>query len=63
MKGIFNAYVLWPLAKRIKNWIVDRSRVVTVEEQIGQIHVDTESVNIELFFQPDLTLDGKILST
>ena len=25
MKGKFDAYVLWPLAKRVKNWIVDRS--------------------------------------
>ena len=25
MKGKFNAYVLWPLAKRVQNWIVDRS--------------------------------------
>ena len=25
MKGNFDAYVLWPLAKRVKNWIVDRS--------------------------------------
>ena len=25
MKGKFDAYVLWPLAKRVQNWIVDRS--------------------------------------
>ena len=25
MKGKFDAYVLWPLARRVKNWIVDRS--------------------------------------
>ena len=25
MKGIFDAYVLWPLAKRIQNWIVNWS--------------------------------------
>ena len=25
MKGKFNAYVLWPLAKKFQNWIVDRS--------------------------------------
>ena len=25
MKGKFDAYVLWPLAKRIQNWIVDKS--------------------------------------
>ena len=25
MKGKFDAYVLWPLAKKFQNWIVDRS--------------------------------------
>ena len=25
MKGKFDAYVLWPLAKTVQNWIVDRS--------------------------------------
>ena len=25
MNGIFDAYVLWPLAKKFQNWIVDRS--------------------------------------
>ena len=25
MKGKFDAYLLWPLAKKIENWIVDRS--------------------------------------
>ena len=25
MKGKFDAYVLWPLTKRVQNWIVDRS--------------------------------------
>ena len=25
MQGKFDAYVLWPLAKRIQNWIVDQS--------------------------------------
>ena len=25
MKGKFDAYVLWPLAKKVQNWIVDRS--------------------------------------
>ena len=25
MKGKFDAYVLWPLAKKYQNWIVDRS--------------------------------------
>ena len=25
MKGKFDDYVLWPLAKKIKNWIVDQS--------------------------------------
>jgi hypothetical protein len=25
MKGKFNAYVLWPLAKKFRNWIIDRS--------------------------------------
>ena len=25
MKGKFDAYVLWPLAKSFQNWIVDRS--------------------------------------
>ena len=25
MKGKFDAYVLWPLAKKLQNWIVDRS--------------------------------------
>ena len=25
MKGKFDAYVLWPLAKMFQNWIVDRS--------------------------------------
>ena len=24
MERKFDAYVLWPLAKRVKNWIVDR---------------------------------------
>ena len=24
MKGKFNAYVLWPFAKKFQNWIVDR---------------------------------------
>ena len=27
MKGKFDAYVLWPLAQRVQNWIVDRSKV------------------------------------
>ena len=25
MKGKFDAYVLWPLAQRVQNWIVDQS--------------------------------------
>ena len=25
MKGKFDAYVLWPLAKKFQNWIIDRS--------------------------------------
>ena len=25
MKGKFDTYVLWPLAKKFQNWIVDRS--------------------------------------
>ena len=25
MKGKFDAYVLWPLAKKFQNWIVDQS--------------------------------------
>ena len=25
MKGKFDAYVLWPLAQKVQNWIVDRS--------------------------------------
>ena len=25
MEGKFDAYVVWPLAKRVQNWIVDRS--------------------------------------
>ena len=25
MKGKFDAYVLWPLAKKLQNWIVDQS--------------------------------------
>jgi hypothetical protein len=25
MKGKFDAYVLWPLAKKFQNWIVHRS--------------------------------------
>ena len=25
MKGKFDAYVLWPLAQKFQNWIVDRS--------------------------------------
>ena len=25
MKGKFDAYVLWPYAKSVQNWIVDRS--------------------------------------
>ena len=25
MKGKFDAYVLWPLAQNVQNWIVDRS--------------------------------------
>ena len=25
IKGKFDAYVLWPLAKKVQNWIVDRS--------------------------------------
>ena len=25
MKGKFDAYVLWPLAEKFQNWIVDRS--------------------------------------
>ena len=25
IKGKFDAYVMWPLAKRVQNWIVDRS--------------------------------------
>ena len=27
MKGKFDAYELWPLAKRVQNWIVDRTEV------------------------------------
>ena len=26
MKGEFNAYVLWPLVKRVQNWIVDLTK-------------------------------------
>ena len=25
MEGIFDGYVLWPLDKKVQNWIVDRS--------------------------------------
>jgi hypothetical protein len=36
MKGKFDAYVLWPLAKKFQNWIVDRStaRDVTVVQKV-----------------------------
>ena len=27
MKGKFDDYALWPLAKKFQNWIVDRSRL------------------------------------
>ena len=46
MKGKFDAYVLWPLAKKFQNWIVDRStaRDFTVIDL-------TKSVYIEYFWE------------
>ena len=37
MKGKFDAYVLWPLAQKFQNWMVDRStaRDFTVYESYG----------------------------
>ena len=36
MKGKFDAYALWPLTKKLQNWIVDRStaRDFTVDNKI-----------------------------
>ena len=44
MKGKFDAYVLWPLVKKIQNWIVDRStaRDFTVDN-------DFESQNFAVY--------------
>ena len=51
MKGRFDAYVLWPLTKRFKNWIVDRSsaRDYTVcEIEVGCNHNPAYLVGIGL---------------
>ena len=39
MKGKFDAYVLWPLAKKLQNWIVDRStaRDFTVDVTLDEV--------------------------
>ena len=40
MKGKFNTYVLWPLAQRVQNWIVDRFTardfMVTYSKEISE---------------------------
>ena len=52
MKGEFDNYVLWPLAQRVQNWIVDRStcRDFTVFEEWWyiQIQAHIEGINIGL---------------
>ena len=42
MKGKFDAYVLWPLAKKFQIWIVDRSTTpdFTVYESMYMIMYD-----------------------
>ena len=49
MKGKFDAYVQWPVAKRVQNWIVDRStaRVFTVLQR----NTCFEDMNISQFSQ------------
>ena len=38
MKGKFDAYVVWPLAKKIQNWIVDRSTAWIIKKFIHPNH-------------------------
>ena len=51
MKGKFDAYVLWPLAKRVQNWIVDRSTarnfMVNKVYQIGCLEMEWEEILID----------------
>ena len=45
MKGKFDAYVLWPLAQRVQNWIIDRcdARDFTVTDQIWSDRIITKN--------------------
>ena len=58
MKGKFDAYVLWPLAKKSQNWIVDRSaaRDFTVSQLIYIDQINAAQILIHYthkkFFYP-----------
>ena len=55
MKVKFDAYVLWPLAKKFQNWIVDRStaRDFTVFKWRGHLTI-TASRNLRIFSQSSI---------
>jgi hypothetical protein len=65
MKGKFDAYVLWPLAKKFQNWIVDRStardftvRIIVIHYQYYNSH-SSLSLGVSkkcIVFEPSLYL-------
>ena len=59
MKGKFDAYVLWPLAKKFQNWIVDRStaRDFTVYEIMNKNILYINSSNSRSTTEVTLTYD------
>ena len=65
MEGKFDAYILRPLAKRVKNWIVDRS--ITHDFMIPILHKATPSGPPSLekvkFFQRKWTQQHDRIST
>ena len=42
MKGKFDAYVLWPLFKRVQNWIIARSTARDFKVCIFEIPISTK---------------------
>ena len=67
MKGKFDGYILWPLAKKFQNWIVDlstardftvfigfryQSRDFLIEEVFVQGNTTINKINISLLFRP-----------
>ena len=56
MKGKFDAYVLWTLAQRAQNWIVDQSTTCNFTVHTFLYFQNLYQKNISLFLQFDLQI-------